>query len=225
VTSVVRLVVRTSAELLVTLGLVVVAFAVYVVFWSDVQNAAAQSKLRDTFQAQVEQAARTQVVSGRGGKAKPAPIASDLPSGSTLGVIRIPRLGDDWSWVMVEGVTDDDIAKGPGHFPGTAMPGQIGNFAVAGHRATHGEPFAHLDEVRKGDEVSIETVNGTYTYVVDGSKIVDPTAVGVIDPVPGKPGAKPKKALITLVTCNPRWGSTERMIISGHLTSTQIAGA
>ena len=73
--------------------------------------------------------------------------------------------------------------------------------------------------------VSIETVNGTYTYVVDGSKIVDPTAVGVIDAVPGKPGAKPKKALITLVTCNPRWGSTERMIISGHLTSTQIAGA
>jgi sortase A len=222
---VVRLVVRTSAELLVTLGLVVVAFAVYVVFWSDVQNAAAQSKLRDTFQAQVEQAARTQVTAGTGGSAKPTPIASDLPSGSTLGVIRIPRLGDDWSWVMVEGVADDDIAKGPGHFPGTAMPGQVGNFAVAGHRATHGEPFAHLDEVRKGDEISIETVNGTYTYVVDGSKIVDPTAVGVIDPVPGKPGAKPKKALITLVTCNPRWGSTERMIISGHLTSTQIAGA
>jgi len=222
---VVRLVVRTSAELLVTLGLVVVAFAVYVVFWSDVQNAAAQSKLRDTFQAQVEQAARTQVSAAKGGAAAPAPIASDLPSGSTLGVIRIPRLGDDWSWVMVEGVSDDDIAKGPGHFPGTAMPGQVGNFAVAGHRATHGEPFAHLDEVRKGDEVSIETVNGTYTYVVDGSKIVDPTAVGVIDAVPGKPGAKPKKALITLVTCNPRWGSTERMIISGHLTSTQIAGA
>lgn len=224
-TSVVRLVVRTSAELLVTLGLVVVAFAVYVVFWSDVQNAAAQSKLRDTFQAQVEQAARVQVSSGKGGAATPAPIASDLPSGSTLGVIRIPRLGDDWSWVMVEGVADDDIAKGPGHFPGTAMPGQPGNFAVAGHRATHGEPFAHLDEVRKGDEISIETVNGTYAYVVDGSKIVDPTAVGVIDPVPGEPGATPKKALITLVTCNPRWGSTERMIISGHLTSTRIAGA
>jgi sortase A len=101
----------------------------------------------------------------------------------------------------------------------------VGNFAVAAHRATHGEPFAHLDEMRKGDTVEVETVTGSYTYVIDRSAIVDPTSTGVIDPVPGRSDTTPRRALITLVTCNPRWGSTERMIVSGHLTETRMAGA
>lgn len=124
---------------------------------------------------------------------------------------------------MVEGVADEDIALGPGHFPGTAMPGQVGNFAVAGHRATHGEPFAHLDEVRAGDEVIVRTVTDTYTYVVDDSVIVAPSEVEVIEPVPGKPGATPREALLTLVTCNPRWGSSERMVVTGHLVSHTLS--
>jgi sortase A len=219
--SALRTAVRLLAELLITLGAIVVAFAGYVLVWSDVQNAHAQSQLRDTFAAQVEQANRVNAGSSGGTTTTFRPAVE----GSVIGVLRIPRLGDDWSRVMVEGVADEDIALGPGHFPGTALPGQVGNFAVAGHRATHGEPFAHLDEMRKGDTVEVETVSGTYTYVIDSSVIVDPTYTGVIDPVPGKPNATPKHALITLVTCNPRWGSTERMIVSGHLTATQMAGA
>ena len=102
------------------------------------------------------------------------------------------------------------------------MPGQVGNFAVAGHRATNGEPFAHLDTLEPGDKVVVETVNQRFTYVVDGTVIVAPTSTDVLEPVPGKPGANPKHARLTLVTCNPRWGSTERMIVSGHLVSTDV---
>lgn len=212
---------RLLAELLVTLGLVVVAFAVYVVLWSDVRNAAAQADLRDTFEAQVRQASRVSVA---GGTTPAAPTAAPV-AGSALGVLEIPRLGDDWSWVMVEGVGDDDIARGPGHFPGTALPGQLGNFAVAGHRATHGEPFAHLDEVRPGDEVVVRTVSDTFTYVVDSNEIVTPSALEVIAPVPGRPGATPREAMLTLVTCHPRWGSSERMIVTARLVNRTLGGS
>lgn len=211
-----RFALRASAELLLTVGALVVAFAVYLVFWSNVQNASAQNDLRDTFEAQVQQASATTPTGGSGKQGDPAPLLSS--EGDPLAELRIPRLGANWSRVMVEGVGIDDLALGPGHFPETAMPGEIGNFAVAGHRATHGEPFAELDLMQPGDEIFVQTVDEVYTYEVDDTKLVDPGAVGVLNPVPNLPGASPDEALITLVTCHPRWGSTERLIVSGHLT-------
>jgi len=212
-----RVLTRVVAEILLTLGLLVIAFVVYLLVWSDVQSAHAQSQLRATFRAQVEDAHHVQTTSGAS-----TTVVSPPAEGEALAILRIPRLGDDWSWVMVEGVADSDIAKGPGHFPGTAMPGETGNFAVAGHRATHGEPFAHLDELRKGDQVVVTTTTDTFTYVVDRSEIVSPELLSVLDAVPGHPDARPKRALLTLVTCNPRWGSTERLIVSGHLVRREI---
>ncbi|MGH1564969.1 class E sortase [Mumia sp. DW29H23] len=211
----VRTLARTSAELLVTGGVVVLLFAIYLVVWSDVQTAAAQVDLRDDFEQQIEAAAAPAAQAAVQAK----PVAP--PTGSGMAVMRIPRLGDDWSWVVVEGVSDEQIARGPGHFPDTALPGQVGNFAVAGHRATHGEPFAHLDRMRAGDTIVVEAVGDTYTYVVDRTEIVAPTSVDVLLPVPGKPEAKGRKARITLVTCNPRWGSSERLIVHGHLVETR----
>lgn len=209
-------VVRSGAELLVTGGVVVLLFAVYLVVWSDVQTAAAQVDLRDDFESQVEAAAATP---SSNVPAEPAKVAP--PRGSGIAVMRIPRLGDDWSWVVVEGVSDEQLARGPGHFPETAQPGQVGNFGVAGHRATHGEPFAHIDRVRKGDTVVVEAVGDTYTYVVDRTEIVAPTAVDILLPVPGKPEARARKARLTIVTCHPRWGSSERLIVHGHLVETR----
>ncbi|WP_167003627.1 class E sortase [Mumia sp. ZJ430] len=211
--NVVRTLARTAAETLVTGGVVVLLFAVYLVFWSDVQTAAAQVDLRDDFK---QQAAAVPATS------KAAPTAPVRPStGAGVAVMQIPRLGDDWSWVVVEGVSDEQLARGPGRFPDTALPGQVGNFGVAGHRATHGEPFAHIDRVRKGDKIFVEAVGSTYTYVVDRTEIVAPTAVGVLYPVPDKPNATPRKARITIVTCNPRWGSSERLIVHGRLIETR----
>ena len=97
------------------------------------------------------------------------------------------------------------------------MPGEVGNFSVAGHRATNGEPFAYLDQVNKGDEVVVETGTTWYTYRVTDEYIVPPTQVGVILPVPNEPDAVPRKALMTMTTCNPRWASYERLIFHAKL--------
>jgi sortase A len=105
------------------------------------------------------------------------------------------------------------------------MPGDVGNFAVAGHRATHGEPFRNLDLLKPGDAVVIETDDRWFTYRVTDSEIVTPTDVEVILPVPNKPGAQPTQALITLTTCHPRWASTERMIVYGQLESERLKEA
>jgi sortase A len=119
----------------------------------------------------------------------------------------------------------DELAQGVVHYKHTALPGQVGNFAVAGHRATHGQPFADLNKVRPGDKVIVETQDAVYTYVVDNDPnrtIVLPTDVWVIEPVPHHPGVTPTQALITLTTCNPRWNSSHRMIVFGHLVSTRV---
>jgi sortase A len=146
-------------------------------------------------------------------------------NGDDVAILHIPRLGTgaaDSGTPVLEGVGMDILNKATGHYPGTALPGQIGNFAVAGHRKTHGEPFRHLDELRAGDLVYVETAQAWYTYVVDADPvIVPPTDVGVVDPVPGQPGASPTASLITLTTCNPWWSSTQRMIVTGHLIGTR----
>ena len=124
---------------------------------------------------------------------------------------------------IVEGVELGDLAKGVGHYPGTAMPGAIGNFSVAGHRATHGQPFADMDRIRVGDQFIVQTQNSWYVYTTSETEIVLPTAVQVVLPVPNKPGVKPTQRLATFTTCNPRWASYQRLIVYTELTSTRTA--
>ena len=142
--------------------------------------------------------------------------------------MHIPRLGKGWERPIVEGVKLSDLAQGLGHYPDTALPGQVGNFSVAGHRATHGEPFRNLDKLRPGDAVVVGTWTTWFTYVVDspygdarGHEIVDPHRIDVVAPVPKHPGVKPTKRLMTLTTCHPRWASRWRMIVYTHLASQQ----
>jgi sortase A len=149
--------------------------------------------------------------------------------GSGVAILHIPRLGPDsvkTGTPVLEGVGMDILNKASGHYPGSAMPGAVGNFSVAGHRKTHGEPFRHLDEIRSGDLVFVETAGFWFTYQIDGDPVVvPPTDTGVVDPVPGRPGVPPTKNLITLTTCNPWWSSTQRMIVVGHLTDTRPAAS
>ncbi|GAA1975872.1 class E sortase [Catenulispora subtropica] len=150
--------------------------------------------------------------------APPSTPSALLRNGSYVAILHIPRLGSgaDGSGIPVlEGIGMDVLNKATGHYPGTALPGQVGNFAVAGHRKTHGEPFRHLDELRAGDLVTVETAKAWFTYEIDADPvIVQPSDVGVLAPVPGR-------SLITLTTCNPWWSSTQRMIVTGHLVSSR----
>lgn len=204
-----RFTVRTAAELAITVGLVLAVFVFYLLVWTNQRTAAAQDDLRSDFEAQ-----QTEQQAGK-------PVVPT--SGDGLGILHIPALGHDWSWVVVEGVEDSDLSKGPGHFPTTALPGEVGNFAVAGHRATHGEPFADLDKLDVGDPVVVETVDGWLTYQVTWVRILTPQALEVLAPVAGHPDEKASQRTLTLITCNPRWSSTERLVVGAQLVEKRSA--
>jgi sortase A len=133
------------------------------------------------------------------------------PAGTAVVLLRIPRFGKDWEKPVVEGVGKDDLAKGIGHYPGTQLPGEPGNFALAGHRVTHGSPFGKLLDLVKGDEVIVETADAVYTYELDASPRELTVKAGdtwVLDPVPGEPTELPAASILTLTTCQDLFHST-----------------
>ena len=204
---------RVAGEVLISAGVVVLLFVAYQLVWTNVlADRAAQANIDGLEQ--------------RWQSGGPDAPEFDLPlaGGEAFAILRIPRLGDDYRVPIVQGVTLDDLASGVGHYPETALPGEIGNFSVAGHRATNGEPFAYLDQLRKGDAVVVETRTTWYTYEVTDELIVAPTEVDVILPVPGKPGAEPTEELVTLTTCNPRWASYQRLIFHATLVDERPKG-
>jgi sortase A len=116
------------------------------------------------------------------------------------------------------------LAKGVGHYEGSAGPGEVGNFAVAGHRTTHGRPFHAIDSLRRGDEVVVETGDGVFVYAVTGHEVVDPADVRVIAPVPDQPGTVPTEAVLTMTSCDPPFRATQRYVVHARLTQTLPAG-
>ncbi len=140
--------------------------------------------------------------------------------GDALAVLKIPRFGAEYSAVILEGVSRGTLEKGPGHFPGTAMPGEVGNFAVAGHRTGWGQPFHRLPELEKGDVIKVGREGTEYSYRVTRTKVVSPSDIGVVLPVPNEPDSKADKARITLTTCTDRgWNGTyvHRLVAWGEL--------
>lgn len=206
--------VRLAAELALTAGFVLLLFAFYLLVWSNQRTASVQDDLLTSFRE-------------AGGKGEVALKRRPDP-GDGVAVMHIPALdeGDKkWEWVVIEGTDPDDLRDGPGRFADSAMPGKVGNFAVAGHRATHGEPFADLDKLDEGDRIVVETADEWLVYQVAWSQIVPPTTVELLEPVPGHPGKKPKQSLMTLITCHPRWGSTERLAVGAQLVERRSADA
>ena len=144
--------------------------------------------------------------------------------GDAIGLLRIPALGDAYEVPILNGTELGVLAKGVGHYSSTAQPGQTGNFALAGYRVTHGQPFGRLLGLDSGDQIIVETRYATYTYLLDEPPrqlTVKDTDTWVIDPVPGKPQLKPTQALITLTTCPDLFHSTKRSIGFGHLIQTE----
>lgn len=211
--SALRTATRSLGELMITAGLVLLLFCVYQLVWTNVEAHREQSRVADS----LRQLWQRQQPSGGGTAVRVRPFRE----GEGFAFLHVPALGRSYSVPVVQGVSLPDLTRGVGHYPRTALPGRIGNFAVAGHRATNGEPFAHLDKVHRGDAVVVETRTTWFTYVVDRVRIVQPTDTWVIDPVPGRRGVKPTQRLLTLTTCNPRWASTQRLIVFAHLRAQQ----
>lgn len=129
------------------------------------------------------------------------PVAVRL--GHPFAIIRIPKFGPHWQFAIVEGASLQQLADGPGHVPGTALPGTPGNFAVAAHDITAGNPFMHLASLHHGDAVIVQVAGTTYRYTVRSDAVVRYTDTSVLDPVPGHPNVRPAAQYITLITCTP----------------------
>jgi sortase A len=154
-------------------------------------------------------------------------VSADTEFGTATGILRIPRFGGDYEVPILEGSSDEVLAAGVGHLEDTAAAGERGNYALAAHRVTHGEPFADFPDLREGDQVHIETRDADYTYLLDtgGPDLTVPfTDSWVLDPFPvnpdsggttatGRPGAR----LITLVTCSELFHTEDRSVVFGHL--------
>ncbi|MEV4621644.1 class E sortase [Asanoa sp. NPDC049573] len=206
--------IRVSGELMITFGLVVLLFAAYEVWGVGVIQGGKQDALAGALEQQWAQPPADNPTVG------PTPAAGTGGLGSKIhGIAKlyVPALGQQW--VVVEGVTQADIRYAPGHYPGTAMPGEIGNFAVAGHR--NRATFWRLDELHNGDAIVVESKDTWYVYHVVKTRIVVPTQVEVVAPVPMLPGSKPTKAMVTLTTCNPKFDNYQRLIVHGELVRTQ----
>ena len=203
-----RAVARGLGQALITFGVVLLLFVVYEL---KVTNLVTERE-QDRLSAELEQAWAQPTPAPEQGL---QPVAVEMGSG--IAVIRIPRLGDDYAKVVVEGTDVDDLKKGPGRMVHTAQPGAIGNTVISGHRTTYGAPFERLDELQPGDAVVLETRDTWFTYRVTGTEIVAPTAIEVTYPVPGRLGAGPSKRLLTLTTCHPRFSARERMVVFGEL--------
>jgi sortase A len=130
-----------------------------------------------------------------------------------IGTITIPKIGLEHA--VYEGVWLTVLDVGPGHWPGTAMPGRRGNTVFPGHRVTHSHPFLDLDRLVPGDEVVFHMPDGTFTYAVTGTQIVVPTDMWVIDQTPEK--------TMTLIACHPKHSARQRIVVKGNLVRSEPA--
>ncbi|MEU4566048.1 class E sortase [Micromonospora sp. NPDC023956] len=211
--------IRVSGEVLITFGLVVLLFAGYEVWGKSAIVDAHQNDLSQ----QLEQVWGPTGDPTVAPSAPPASRSTPAPPvhGKPIAGLHIP--GIDKNWVVVEGVNQKDIRYAPGHYPDSAMPGELGNFSVAGHR--NRATFWRLDELDDGDAIVVETKDTWYVYRVSQSRIVKPSQVEVVAPVPGQLGAKPTRRMLTLTTCNPKFDNYQRLIIHAELERSQDKSA
>ena len=197
-------------------GVFIFGFVGWQLFGTDVitarVQAAAEEDLEHTFQEVRQDLPAVQEVT-REPESGEEPVVfhiqpEDYPAeDSGFGAIRIQKVGLDV--VVFEGVTRATLKKGPGHMPGTALPGQPGNAVISGHRTTNGSPFIDFDLLEPGDVIEVETAIGVHTYEVRESFVVEPTDFWVTEDRGG--------AWLTLTTCNPKYSARERLIVTAEL--------
>jgi sortase A len=206
----VRRVLRATGWTFIGMGSFVLYFLVYQLVGTNAVTNAGQNDLRD--QLEREWSAQP---APRGDPKQVAP--RKVARGKPLAVLDIPKIQLD-NKVVVEGVGREELRKGPGHVPSTVAPGQPGTFAVSGHRTTYGAPFYRLDELAKGDTITVVTREAIYTYTVTHTAIVRPVDTQVLENVRGPNGKL--KATIVLTTCHPRYSARQRLVVFGDLSFT-----
>lgn len=193
-------------ELLVTVGVVLLLFVGWQLWWTDVVSDADAAQVVDTLQADFDSPDWVQ--------------PKHVKLGDAFAIVRIPRFGSTFARPLYEGTTRDILQRGIGHYTDTAMPGEVGNLAMAGHRTTYGKPFNRIATLEKGDVVLVETKSTWYVYRVSGHEIVPPTQVSVLLPVPNQPDAEPTEAVLTMTSCHPEFSARERFVVHASLDAS-----
>ncbi|MFD4016132.1 class E sortase [Streptomyces sindenensis] len=221
----VRSVVRTFSELCVTVGALIILFVVYFLFWTGVKAADAAEGEIDTLRrewAREPVAAAPPPPSPASSASAEPPAPAPYRDGKPFATMRVPRLGSGWEWPVLENTEVSTLQKGLGHYSGTARPGDTGNFAVAGHRRTYGDPFKDFPKLRPGDAVVVNDGTTWFTYrIAKRPHRTVPTDTAVVAPVPRGSGFEGAGRYLTLTTCEPEWGSSHRLVAWAHLDATR----
>jgi sortase A len=203
----------------ITVGTLLLLFVAYQLWGTGIREAQAQGRLKHDYVKTLQTACETsksdteKASSDTLGCQPPDPKASiaAVPAGQPTAIIKIPKI--NVNKYVVEGVALPDLQKGPGHYPGTPLPGQKGNAAIAGHRTTYGAPFNRVDELKPGDDIYTQTVQGSFHYIVKETKIVAPSAVEVLEDFGDN--------RLTLTACHPKYSAAKRIVIVAELGPNQ----
>jgi sortase A len=231
----------------IAIGLLLFGFAAYQVYGTGIQEARAQDSLEKEFDQAIATAAPiASSVASTSTTASPVTTAASEPTsqstvattvaptttttepdpglvpltgakqGDAVAILQIKKIG--LKKIVVSGVGVDQLRAGPGHYRTTALPGQKGNAAIAGHRTAYGSPFKDIDKLDPGDEITITNVlKQTYVYKVRGTKIVEPTEVDVLAPT--------DEAILTLTSCHPLYTANQRIIVTSVLDEAATEAA
>ncbi|MDJ1643197.1 class E sortase [Streptomyces pakalii] len=233
-----------SAEVVVTLGVVLLLLVAHQLWWTNREARADAGRTVQSLQREwadepapdddggraPEATSRPSASPGPGANGDPPPVPAARPRAAprwdqAYAVLRIPRIG--LTAPVAEGTSKGGVLDRGyvGHYTRTAQAGQAGNFALAGHRNTHGEPFRRIDRLRSGDRITVETRDAVYTYTV-GKRLARtaPSDSGVIAPVPRSnittsAGYSEPGYYLTLTTCTPEFSSRYRLVVWGQLTA------
>lgn len=202
---------RATGSVFIGIGLSILFFVLYELVGTSAITKGRQSVLQKDFQTVLAQPSAQLNDAFLGGLGLRATRRAGV---RPLARLRIPEIGVNV--IVVEGVTLDRLAYGPGHYPQTKMFGEEGTAGIAGHRTGWGAPFFNMDRLRRGDEVIVDTTIATYTYRVKDMIVVSPAHSEVLD---GNPRSTAKQQLV-LTTCTPKFTARDRLIVFTDLVKT-----
>ena len=211
-----RKVVKTAGIILIAVGLIITGYVLWEVLFSDISGKQEREQMVKEFEQNPNYVTPADNPNPKKQYGDPPVREWNYNYLDTLGILHVPSW-DNMKMPIREGSTRKALRGAAGHYEDTQYMGEIGNFGISAHRRSHGSNFRHIDELRQGDHVIVETDDIFYVYKVFSNEIVLPENVDVLLPVPHKPDEKPEKRLMTLTTCHPEWGETERFVVYTEL--------
>jgi sortase A len=214
-------VVKRVAKVCLGIGTLLVAFVAYQLWGTALYEHQAQARLRQELKADLNpdvtiphRSSATSPINNQPANevvSRVAPHQGDPAVGQPVGTMSIPAIGMS-DVAIVEGTGEAQLEEGPGHYQGTALPGEVGNAAIAGHRTTYGAPFYNLNQLQPGNLIYIQTSQGLFEYQVSLTHAVSPSDTSVLASTP-----LPE---LTLTTCNPRYSDTQRLVVVAILENS-----